>query len=269
MRPTVAIFCAFLSLVPAFASAGADDEVTPRQRFELAQRYAKRGYTTKALEIYNRIRNYNRDDPVAVEAELAIADLYYQKGEYEQARLAYDDFARLHKKSAKLDYVVFRSAQSLFKRAPAASGRDQTSTRQAVASLSGFEVRFPESEYKDEVARLRGKGTNRLAAKELVVARFYARRDAWVAARRRAEGLVEKYPESKYAAEALYLTGRAWHEWGIDTKAREARDRLAVQAPDSRMLTKLDRVLESEPGLPPASQTFMRPYRVSSSATPQ
>jgi outer membrane protein assembly factor BamD len=269
LRPTVAILCAFLCFVPAFASAGSGDEVTPRERFELGQRYAKRGYTTKALEIFNRIRNYNRDDPVAVDAELAIADLYYQKGEYEQARLAYDDFARLHKRSAKLDYVVYRSAQSLFKRAPVASGRDQTSTRQAVASLTGFEVRFPESQYKEQASSLLRKGTNRLAAKELVIARFYARRDAWVAARRRAEGLVEKYPESKHAAEALYLTGRAWHEWGIDAKAHEAREKLALQAPDSRMLSKLDHVLESEPGLPPASQTFMRPYRVSASVTPQ
>jgi outer membrane protein assembly factor BamD len=149
-----------------------------------------------------------------------------------------------------------------------ASGRDQTSTKQAMAGIKGFDVRFPDSEYKDKVAVLQRKGYDRLAAKELVIARFYARRDAWTAARRRAEGLAKIYPESKHAPEALYLAGKAWHEWGVDEKAQETREALAVRAPGSRMLAKLDRELATPPGLPPEEQTFVRPYRVSTAALP-
>ncbi len=262
IRSLLAIVTLGLALVASPAHAAGDDEVTPQQRFELAQRYAKRGYTTKALELYNRIRNFHRDDPVAVEAELAIADLYFRKGEFEQARLAYDDFARLHPRSKRLDYVVFRSSQALFRRAPAASGRDQTSTKQAMASLKSFDVRFPNSEFRDEVEALQRRGNDRLASKELVIARFYARRDAWTATRRRAEGLVRSWPASKHSPEALYLVGRAWHAWGIEEKATEARAALAARAPESAYLDRLDRVLARPAGLPPEEQTFRRPYRV-------
>ena len=75
------------TLLPGDAVA-AKKQLTVQDMYELGLRYMKRGYYVKALEQFNRVRNYHRDDPYAVKAELAIADVYYQKNEWDQARLA-------------------------------------------------------------------------------------------------------------------------------------------------------------------------------------
>ena len=118
------------------------DQPTVPEQFELGQRFMKRGYYVKALEQFNRIRNYHRDDPYAIKAELAIADMYFAKGEWDQARLAYMDFQRSHPRNEELDYVVYRIGLSLYRKAPKVSARDQVWTRQTVNQWTGYAVRF-------------------------------------------------------------------------------------------------------------------------------
>lgn len=265
MFARLALTLALALSVPAFA---ADRDVTPEQRYELGERYAKRGLRTKALEQFNRVRNYHRDDPISLKAELAIADMSFEADEYTEARLAYEDFARLHPRHEDLDFVVYRIGLCFFKTASKVAGRDQTTTRQAVTAWSGFQDRFPESTHVADVRMYLGKSRDRLALKELTVARFYAGRRAWVAARRRADRVLRDFPESRHVAEALSLSGVAYHAWGLDLEAERTRERLAAIDPASPWLRKLDRALARPPGTPPIEETFPRPYRVSASASP-
>ena len=92
----------------------ARQQPTVQEQYELGLKYMNRGYYVKALEQFSRIRNYHRDDPYAVKAELAIADVHYKKNEWDQARLAYEDFMRLHPRHPDLDYVVFRIGSALY-----------------------------------------------------------------------------------------------------------------------------------------------------------
>lgn len=276
----IAILCALWS--PTADAADKNKSVSPEDRYELGLRHMRRGYYTKALEQFNRVRNYHRDDPVSVKAELAIADVYFKKGDFEQARLAYEDFARLHPRHENLDYVVWKIGQCLFKDAPAIAQRDLTRARQAVNIWAGYEQRFPDSKHLDDVTRLRARLKDRLALKELQIARFYAERaigsrttirreenaNAWLAARRRAEDMVQRYPDSAWVPEALALVGRAYHEWGLQPQAHEARERLATIAPESAWLRRLDRVLARPPGQKPNEPVFIRPYRVPTPSGP-
>lgn len=252
-----------LAMAPSLAHAQETaDEPTPAERYERAMRISNRGSFTKALEELNRIRNYYRDDPVSVLAELAIADLYYRKGDHEQARLAYQDFLRLHPRHEEAHYVTWRLGQSTYKRSSKHAGRDQTSTRSALSTWAGFDVRYPESEHLDDVARLVRDGRDRLAAKELFIARFYARDGAWTAVQGRAEGVVARYPESRHVPAALALLTEAYQQWGMESQAREARDRLATDFPESHWLARADRVLARPPGQPVSEDVFLRPYRI-------
>ncbi len=247
--------CALAS--PALAA----DAPTPTEQYEAGMRALKRGSYTRALELLNRVRNFHRDDPVALKAELAIADVYFKKGDYEEARLAYEDFARLHRRHQDLDYVVWRIGQALYKRAPQFAGRDQTPTRQAINQWTGFAERFPESDYRDEVAQLSAKGKERLARKELHIARFYERRHAWPAAARRAERLLQKYPDADCAPDALWLLASALHANGDVARAKEVRDQFAATGGDPKMLKRLDVLLARPAGEPPKDEVFSKPYR--------
>lgn len=235
---------------------------TAEELFDQGLKQMRRGYYTKALESFNRVRNYHRDDPVSLKAQLAIADLHYKKGDFEQARFAYEEFASLHPRHENLDYVTFRIGQSIYRRAAKFAGRDQTATKSAVNVWTGFDSRFPESKYLDDVNRLLARGRNRLAAKELYVAKFYARREAWGAVQGRTEYLVRRYPDAEQVQPALAYLGTALHEWGEVDEANTVRERLAADFPESPYLHRLDRQLAKPPGQPPDEKVFVRPYRI-------
>ena len=217
-------------------------QLTVQEQYELGLKYLKRGYYVKALEQFNRVRNYYRDDPFAVKAELAIGDVYFEKREWDQARLAYEDFMRMHPRHAELDYVVYRVGLSNYKKAPKAAGRDQTWTRQAVNAWSGFDARFPESTYRDDVLDSLDECRERLARRELLIAEFYVRRGAWGAVEGRADGMLRTYPDSRYAADGLFLLGEASAWNGEADRARSIADRLAELEPaeGDRLRARID-----------------------------
>lgn len=257
-----------LTLSSAASAAERWKDLAPSEMYEYGEKQLKRGYHDRALAVFNHLRNFHRDDPVSLRAELAVADVYFRQREFEQARLAYEDFARLHPRSEQLDYVVFRTGLSVYKRAPRIAQRDQTPTWQAINTWTGFADRFPESEHISEVEDLLLKSRDRIATKELSIARFYQREGKWLAVRRRAETVLTTQPESTLVPEALMLAGIAYYEYGRVDEARSARERLAEQYPESNELKKLDRRLAKKPGRPPEEEIFVRPYRLPTGATP-
>ena len=221
--------------------SGPRKPLTVKEQYELGMKYLKRGYYVKALEQFNRIRNYHRDDPYAVKAELAIADLYYKKSEWDQARLAYEDFLRLHPRHESADYVVYRLGMTSWKKAPKIASRDQTWTRQAVDTWARFEVRYAESEYIDEVNENLDAARNRLARKEFLIGVFYAeQRKAWPAVVGRMQELLRLYPDCKDAPMARAWLAIAHKELDQLEAAQQVASRVLVDE-DARALRLLRR----------------------------
>ena len=265
---TLLVFiCLLLPWSPP-AHAGPARSMSAVELYEAGLRQMRRGNYTKALESFNRVRNYHRDDPVSVQAQLAIAELHFKKRDFEQARFAYEEFASLHPRHKDLDLVVYRTGLSIFKRSSKFAGRDQAATRSAVNVWTGFESRFPESRYVGEVERMRARARERLARKELFVARFYERKDEWGAVRNRSEYLLRRYPDAEAAPEALQLQGTAMHAWGYTEEAERVQARLEQLAPDSKELERLEAALEKPAGEPPDPKVFIRPYRIRGALPP-
>jgi len=257
----IAMFGLLFPLLSEDAQAQAREE-TAEELYTQGLRALQRGYYTRALELFTRVRNYHRDDPLSVKAQLAIADVYFRKGDMAQARFAYEEFASYHPRHEHLDYVTYRIGLSIYRDAPVFAGRDQTTTRGAVNVWTGFESRFPDSEYVDDVRTLRQRARNRLARKELYIARFYADREAWGAVRDRTEYLLRRYPDTEPVPEALAWMGRAMHAWGDTEGARQVLARLQTDFPDSGQAAQLSRWLAEPAGSPPDEKVFVRPYRI-------
>jgi outer membrane protein assembly factor BamD len=235
-RIVLALVLVAFASPPAFAERA---RMSAEDAYELGQRYLKRGYYVKALDQLNRVRTYYRDDPYALKAELAIADLHFKKAEWDAARLAYEDFMRAHPRYRELDFVLYRYGVTLFRKAPSVAAKDQTWTRQAVNAWTGFGARFPDSTHREAVETDLGKARDRLARKELLVARFYDRRKAHVAVAGRVEGILADYPASPDRREALALGGIAWAGLGEVDRAREALTTLEGEGASPILLRRL------------------------------
>jgi outer membrane protein assembly factor BamD (BamD/ComL family) len=111
------------------------------------------------------------------------------------------------------------------------------------------------------VEKLRSTATDRLAAKEMWIAHFYANKGSWGAAGKRAEHLVREYPETRHAPRGLFLLGTSFHRVGEVEQAKQIRAVLVERFPESRFITRLDRALARAPGTPAEEEVFPRPYR--------
>ncbi len=257
--PWMAMF--FLWLVSP--AQGAREPQTPEQMYAYAVRQLERGYHEKAVMMFERIKTRYPFSKYAVLAELGIGDAHFKKGEYLEAIDAYRNFIKLHPRHPKLDYVVYRIGLSQFKDAPRWPQRDQTSTRQMLATISRFEERYPESEYLDEVQEMRAEGRRRLARGVFGIGQFYYRRGrfnsravdreaALKAAIGRFEQVLDEYPDvTDVAADALYHIGLTQLLQGDPQAAVETVARLRARYPeaesDARVLEKrIARVLERE-----------------------
>lgn len=206
---------------------------TAQEQYDMGQKFMDRGNYTKAVEYFNIVRNYYRDDPLAQLAELAIADVYYKKTEWDLARYSYDDFRRRYPRHEKVDYATYQIGMTLYKKAPKFAGRDQKWTAQAIQSWTGFEKRFPESEHLEEVLEKRTECTERLAKKELQIAEFYAKRGAWESVRRRSSGLLDDFPGSEYSLEAKVLHVQSLAELEDWDTVESLWQQLKVEAPET------------------------------------
>jgi len=181
------------------------EKKTAQQLYDDGIEALERNRHTKALEAFTDIRNHFRDDQLSIDAELAIADVYFDRGDWDLARVAYDDFRRLHPRHKNRDYVDYQIGLMLYKKAPKYAGRDQTWTEQALYNWRSFEKNYPQSSYTEELLSKRNELEERLALKELQIAEFYEQRAAWESVYRRSKGLLSTFPESTYRGAALEL----------------------------------------------------------------
>ena len=165
-------------------------------------------------------------------ARYLIAESYFGKGEYITARSEYQRFLDRyvgHELSASAALGMCRALAEL---APNPQ-RDQGYTVEAITMCGNVIVDYAGSPEALDAASLRESLRDTMAEKEYLNARHYFRRKQFDPAIKYFEFVVDLYPESDFAPQALLGVYRSNQEIGYDDLAGEARDRLLREYPDS------------------------------------
>jgi outer membrane assembly lipoprotein YfiO len=126
----------------------------------------------RAIELFQEVIDNYPYSEFATLAELKIADIHYQRGEYELAASYYQDFVELHPRHDRVPYAIYTHGMCAFNEMEDAD-RDQESTHEAVAQFRVLLERYPASEYKADAEMRVAEAEDRLAEHELVVAEEY------------------------------------------------------------------------------------------------
>lgn len=251
--------------VPVSASAGVEPE-DPEELYEQGLRQMKRGYYDEAIISFEKVRNQFPFNKYSVLSELRVADCLFEKASYLEAVDSYRQFARLHPRHPEVDYAIYRTARAEFKLAPSVPQRDQQHTRLGLKHVREFEERFPESEYLDEVDRLRFKANRRLARAATQVGNFYWKQREWVAAERRYRLSIEQFPEAPTRGKSSYRRALCLLKLERTAEARGVLASLVEAAPESRWgkraataLERLDEELAAEPAATPPGDAPVTP----------
>jgi len=183
----------------------------------------------------------------AQQAQIDTAYAHWKDNELGLALATLERFLRLYPNHEHLDYVLylrglinFNDRPSLFTRFTGEdlAERDPKAARDAFDSFKELVQRFPESKYApDAQARLQFL-LNMLAQNDTHVARFYLRREAYMAAVNRAQQVVRSYQTAPAVEEALAQMVFGYTKLGLEDYASDARRVLVANFPKSHYLEK-------------------------------
>lgn len=172
---------------------------------------------TKAIEHWQRVRESFTSPELTALAELKIADAQLADELYIEAIASYEDYLRQHPSSVRKSDVLLRLGKAHFHQI-LAHDRDQTATRNALATFEQLKKNFPSKVNPQELDNLILQCRSRLAENESYVGHFYLKIKRYKAAITRLEKLRADYPEFYNMGQVqLYLAQAYYHEGDTET----------------------------------------------------
>jgi len=117
------------------------------------------------------------------------------------------------------------------------SERDAKASRESFENFKQLVTRFPNSKYTPDALKRMAFLVNTLATGEIYVARYYMKRKAYIAAVRRAQFILQEYPQTPAVEEALYVMARAYNELGLTDLRDDTEKVMRKNFPDSSYLS--------------------------------
>jgi len=185
--------------------------------------------------------------PYAALAELRTGDAYFEKEEYGQAAIEYEEFLRRHPGHAEAPYATYRLALSYYKEIKSPD-RDPLDTRLALQWFDTFIEKYPDSPLVPDARARALRCRDRLARRELYIGNFYSRRDNYKVAADRYKIVVEDYNDTQRYQEALYLLGKAYAKSDQYDLARQTLSRLVQEFPNEKYSGKATSLLNDIQG---------------------
>lgn len=166
---------------------------TPEAMFKRALEFEEDDRYEEAIRRYQEIRSKFPYSSQAVDAELAIADVYYKQESYPESQAAYLTFKDLHPKHSKIAYVFHRYAMSVYMQLPETIDRDLSISPEAVLAFNDVIKKFPGSEFVKEAEEKRNELVKKMAEKEIYIADFYFKKKLYTSSLGRFETAAKEY----------------------------------------------------------------------------
>ncbi|HUW50595.1 MAG TPA: outer membrane protein assembly factor BamD [Sulfuricella sp.] len=215
------------------------------------------GNYEKAIQYFEKLEAHYPYGRYAQQSQIEVAYAYYKTDEQASAIAACDRFIKLHPNHPNVDYIYYlkglvnfnddlgllgtlseKVAETSETLAPLAkqdmTERDPKAARDAFESFKELATRFPHSKYApDAIARMKYL-VNTLAMHEVHVARYYYRRNAYVAAVNRAQTVLLDYPQAPAMEEALTIMIKSYNALGMDDLRDDTLRIMQKNFPNSR-----------------------------------
>lgn len=216
-------------------------DASEQQIYDDAQRYLRGDnydLAVKSLELLESRYPFGR---YAEQAQLELIYAHYNAYEHEAAVEAADRFIRLHPQHPNVDYAYYMKGlaaytvnEDIFTRFMPTdpTRRDTTHAKEAFAEFSQLLARYPDSPYAADAEARMVSLRNQLARHEILVANYYIRRGAYLAAVNRGRYVVENFQRTPAVADGLAIMAQGYILLGMDDLAQESIRVLAANYPD-------------------------------------
>ena len=172
----------------------------------------------KAIGYFQKLESRFPHGKYATQAQLEIAYAHFKKQDPVFCVAAADRFIKLHPNHPNIDYAYYLKGLATFNErgfiekytAQEISDRDPKTLKLSFASFKELTDRYPKSRYFKDATQRMVYLVNALSQHEMHVARYYMKRQAYLAALNRAKYVLEYYPNSASVEEALVISVSAY-----------------------------------------------------------
>jgi len=198
----------------------------------------------KALKYFNIIVSRYPHGKYAAQSQLEIAYANYKHDDPVAAVAATDRFIKLHPNHPNVDYAYYLKGLTSFNQRGVLekitlqqiSDRDAGALRGSFNAFKELVTRYPKSRYAKDATLRMTYLVNTLSDGELHVARYYMKRQAYIASINRCKYVLEYYPNSTAIEEALVIMISAYDLLGIEDLKNDTFRILQTNYPQSAML---------------------------------
>jgi outer membrane protein assembly factor BamD len=215
---------------------------TPNKLYAEAKDAMAEGAYDKAIKYFEKLEARFPYGRYAQQAQLEVAYAYFRQSEVASTISACDRFIRLHPNHPNVDYAYYLKGLANFNEDLGLLGyvslqdlteRDPKAARDSFDAFKVLVNKYPESRYTpDATARMKYL-VNALASHEVHVARFYMKREAYVAAVNRAQTAIKTYPDAPANEEALFIMVKAYDLLGMNDLRDDAERVMRKNFPKS------------------------------------
>ena len=166
------------------------------------------------------------------QAQLMSGFCYYKSSMYNDSLDALERFIALYPGSNKISYAYYLRALNYFEQISDVE-RDQTTTTKAKRSFEEVIKKFPDSEFAIDALTRIDIINDRLAAKEMEIARYYQFNHQWISAINRYNKILDEYKTSVYTEETLHRLVEIYYSLGLHEEAKRYAATLQYNFPGS------------------------------------
>ena len=179
------------------------------------------------------------------QAQLMTSFCYYKSSMYNESLDSLERFIALYPGSKKISYAYYLRALNYFEQIKDVE-RDQSMTEKAKAAFYEVTTKYPESQFAQDAYDKIDIINDRLAAKEMEIARYYQFDHQWISAINRYNEILENYKTSVYTAESLHRLVEIYYSLGLYEEAKKYAATLGHNFPESKWYEMSYDIIESK-----------------------
>lgn len=213
-------------------------DASPEQLYAFGREAHERQKWQTAIEVLQRFLFQDPGHAKADSAQFLIADSYFRQKQYLTAAAEFLRLAQYRPAGPLADDSRYRACEAYAKLSPRPE-LDQGYTDEAIDQCRSVTLLYPASPYTVEADEKVKELTDKLARKVYLNAEYYYKRHAYDSAIVYLEHLLETYRGATVEPGALLMLYEAYTRLGYAQEARQTRDRLLREYPDSPEVGKL------------------------------
>ena len=187
--------------------------------FKAGEKEMKAKSYADAIQIFEELERLHPYSKLIADSQLNHGDCSYKIKKFDEATTAYEIFVKTHPTHEKVPYALYMLGLINFEQMPIVE-RDQETTAKALAYFYEICKRYKDSEYVKLAEPMIKKSRQQMAGREVYVGRYYQSRNNYAAAVGRFNTVIDVYPTTEHAPEALLRLAECYAAMGLFDEAK-------------------------------------------------